>query len=388
MEKKSKKKKIIVISCIIALIIAIILIWWFFFRKIEVVLDYNNGMKDETILVRINTTIDKDKIDEKKLGEKFIGWFKVVEVKDKKEVLDKNRFDFNTKIKKKLKLNAVYTGEDSKTITVKFDSMGGTEVDDIILKEGEELKLPENPTKEGYVFSTWKDKNEVPIGDGALLAEDITLYAYWDGEKKEEEKKEDKPKQENKPQPKPESISLSLSRSIGHAEGYNTGKASASVENPSGEVKYSSNSSCVNINEKTGEFEVVSMHGRSGSFQTCINKGTTVLITATLPSGKKASKEFIVEPKLKLYEGDEELYGDDCREFFGKGLRSNINVTWTVKVNCAEGYTFNVEKTATTVKTNASCSKPGTYSIQKVPNFTAVSAGGQKREACYYMKIN
>lgn len=370
MQKDSKKKKIVIFSAItLILILVLILLWWLFFRKIEVTLDYNNGTKDEIILVQINKTIDKDKIKDKDLGENFIGWFKVIEVKDKKEILDEKKFDFKTKIKKKLKLNAVYKAE-VKTITVKFDSRGGTKVDDLTLKAGEELKLPKNPTRNGYQFITWKDKNEVPIGNGALLAEDITLYAYWEE------------------LPKPESISLSLSRNIGHADGYNTGKAKATVKNSKGTPKYSSNSPCLLIDAKTGDFSLPRMHGRSEHYQTCINKGTTVTITATLPSGKKASKEFIVEPKLIIYDGNTEVGLGSCLEMHYLKLKSSINVTWNEKINCAEGYTYKATKTATTLESDGVCNKPGVTSIRKVMSFKPVSAGGQTKDVCYYMQIN
>ncbi len=64
--------------------------------------------------------------------------------------------------------------------TVSFDSRGGSYVAPIELEDGEVLKLPAPPTREGYNFDGWVDANDMPILDGALLfAEDITLYARW-----------------------------------------------------------------------------------------------------------------------------------------------------------------------------------------------------------------
>lgn len=64
---------------------------------------------------------------------------------------------------------------------VRFDSKGGSKCSSITVKEGKKLpKLPV-PTREGYRFVCWKDKNEVPIMEGALLTpHDITLYAAWE----------------------------------------------------------------------------------------------------------------------------------------------------------------------------------------------------------------
>ncbi len=75
-----------------------------------------------------------------------------------------------------IKLYAVW----QKVFTVSFDSRGGSYVAPIELEDGEVLKLPSPPTREGYNFDGWVDANDVPILDGALLfAEDITLYARW-----------------------------------------------------------------------------------------------------------------------------------------------------------------------------------------------------------------
>ena len=75
------------------------------------------------------------------------------------------------------------TKTNTETFTVTFDSNGGSKVDSIKVECGKELSLPENPTKEGYTFLSWIDKNETPIYDKALLScEDITLKANWEKE--------------------------------------------------------------------------------------------------------------------------------------------------------------------------------------------------------------
>ena len=67
-----------------------------------------------------------------------------------------------------------------KTFKVSFDSKGGSSVPSITVNAGDTLKLPANPTRSGYEFVTWQDKNSTPIYDGALLTPvDITLYAVW-----------------------------------------------------------------------------------------------------------------------------------------------------------------------------------------------------------------
>ena len=71
--------------------------------------------------------------------------------------------------------------EDKKeTITITFDTKGGSKIDNITIGKDTELTLPKEPTRDGYVFKGWVDKNETPIYDKVLLAEDTTLYAVWE----------------------------------------------------------------------------------------------------------------------------------------------------------------------------------------------------------------
>ncbi|MBR5064776.1 MAG: InlB B-repeat-containing protein, partial [Oscillospiraceae bacterium] len=67
-----------------------------------------------------------------------------------------------------------------KLFAVTFDSNGGSSCSPMVLEEGETLPALPKPSKSGYEFICWKDKNEMPIYEGAkLAAEDITLYAYY-----------------------------------------------------------------------------------------------------------------------------------------------------------------------------------------------------------------
>ena len=77
-------------------------------------------------------------------------------------------------------LKAVWVSETADTITIKFDTNGGSKIDDIIVVKGKTLKLPKNPIKKGYKFMYWVDKNETPVYDDALLSEDTTLKAVWE----------------------------------------------------------------------------------------------------------------------------------------------------------------------------------------------------------------
>ena len=54
-----------------------------------------------------------------------------------------------------LALCLLLTGCKEKTYTVTFDTAGGTQIDPIVIKEGESLKEIEEPKKEGYLFVNW-----------------------------------------------------------------------------------------------------------------------------------------------------------------------------------------------------------------------------------------
>ena len=49
-------------------------------------------------------------------------------------------------------LKAVWVSETADTITIKFDTNGGSKIDDIIVVKGKTLKLPKNPIKKGSTF--------------------------------------------------------------------------------------------------------------------------------------------------------------------------------------------------------------------------------------------
>lgn len=334
---KNKKKIIAIISGII-LIAIIVFLLWFFNRKFDVTFDLNNGTKEEIIKVKYHQTInEKDIKDQKDLGESFIAWYEVVGIKGKEDVLADKPFDFNTKINKAIKLKALYEGK-VETITITFDSKGGSAVDPITINKGTELILPKDPTYAGYTFKGWYDTNETPIHNNALLEEDTTLYAKWEkiSETKPEPKKEEK-------------ISLSLSRDTLHVNGIKTATATATVENSSGKVTYSlSDTNCMTINENTGAISV------SSNPKNCSN-GATITVTAKTPSGKSATATIYYEKDLVLTHDGKTYTQDDKTS--GKSstftVNANQNVSWNIDaaVEPSYRYTYNdyKNKTATSV---------------------------------------
>ena len=76
--------------------------------------------------------------------------------------------------------------------TITFNTDGGSKIQSVVVEHGKKASQPVNPTKEGYLFKNWIDKNGTPIYEDALLSEDTVLKAIWEKEEKKEEKKEDK----------------------------------------------------------------------------------------------------------------------------------------------------------------------------------------------------
>ena len=347
---KNKKKIIAIISGII-LIAIIVFLLWFFNRKFDVTFDMNNGSKEEILQVKRNHTIDeKDIKTEKELGELFIAWYEVVGVKEKEDVLADKPFDFNTKIDKDIKLKALYKGK-VETITITFDSKGGSTVDSITINKGTELILPKDPTYAGYTFKGWYDINETPIHNNVLLEEDTTLYAKWEKipEPKPEPKKEEK-------------ISLSLSRDTLHVNGIKTATATATVENSSGKVTYSlSDTNCMTINENTGAINVVS------NPKNCSN-GATITVTAKTPGGKKATATIYYEKDLALTYDNITYTQDDKTS--GKSstftVNANQNVSWDIDAAVKPSYRYEYKD----YKNETATSVTGGYTIDSIAEST------------------
>ena len=331
-EEKNKKKVILVVVGVILLAIILFLLW-FFNRKFDVTFDLNNNNKDVIVQVKYNKVINEKDIKTKEdLGDSFINWYEVIDVKDNEDILDEEPFDFNTKIKKNTKLKAVYEGA-PETITITFDSRGGSKVDSITINKGTELTLPSNPTYKGYKFVTWETANGTPVYDRALLSESMTLYAKW--EKIEEEKP-----QSSKPE---ETISLSVDNKYLHRRGtIKTAKVTANVQNSSnGKVTYSlSSTACAKIDSSTGVITAKTESEIGSNIQIC-EVGETVTVTGKLPSGKSASVKVNIEKDLYAHftgsENNNTFVGlGTSKTFYNAGERefsitANQSVTWNAK---------------------------------------------------------
>lgn len=393
--KNNKKKKTIIVVGVTVLLAIIIFLIWFFNRKFNVTFDLNNGTTDNVVKVKYNKVINDDDIKTKEdLGELFIDWYEVIGEEDGKDVLADKAYDFTTKIKKDIKLKAVYTGK-VETITISFDSKGGSKVNDIIINKGAELELPKNPTYSGYNFVAWEYKDGKVVANKSKFDDNTTLYAKWEKVDAKTTKTTTKKTKvttaaaTTTSAKKEETIKLSLSKKAIHRNGTKDLRATATVENGSGEVTYSiDNEACVSINPKTGDIEANDNKYNIKKFYN--NKcqfGKTVTVTATTTSGKTATAKFTLERDLYLTTNGKEYSKDDSdgeitsNEFV---VTSNIDVSW--KTACASTSYRNCVYVGEINKTSNMYT--GTFYVQSEGNngntkftsgikVTGTSAGGQ-----------
>ncbi|MGI6700904.1 MAG: InlB B-repeat-containing protein [Christensenellales bacterium] len=110
-------------------------------------------------------------------GYAFGGWF-----------LDKDEwekeFDADTPVTSPIKKDiTVYAKWNEITYTVKFDTKGGSEIEDIEVIYGSAITMPDNPTKQGFAFIGWYLDEECTESATDVLSQaitsDITVYAKW-----------------------------------------------------------------------------------------------------------------------------------------------------------------------------------------------------------------
>ena len=139
-------------------------------EAITVTFDTKGGSKIESITIGKDTELTLPK-DPTRDGYVFKGW------------VDKNETPIYDKVllAEDTTLYAVWEKDATNNkITITFDTKGGSKIESITISKDTELVLPKEPTRDGYIFKGWVDKNETPIYDKVLLAEDTTLYAVWE----------------------------------------------------------------------------------------------------------------------------------------------------------------------------------------------------------------
>lgn len=105
-----------------------------------------------------------------KNGYRFIGWY------DNNQYSGKPITNIVGSIKKDITLYAKW--EEIIKYQITFDENGGTNIDDLLLEEGQQINLP-IPTKEGFKFKGWF-LNDHLLVDTTTIKDNITLVAKWE----------------------------------------------------------------------------------------------------------------------------------------------------------------------------------------------------------------
>ncbi len=134
--------------------------------------DSNGGTRVKSQTVEEGSRAKRPE-DPTKTGYTFEGWYLDLD--------DDEEFDFNTKIKEDITLEAKWSGigeSESDSFTVTLDDKNGN-IKTISIISGETLEMPETPTRYGYKFVEWR-LNGKPYDFNTPVTGDITLEAVWE----------------------------------------------------------------------------------------------------------------------------------------------------------------------------------------------------------------
>jgi len=131
-----------------------------------VTFDTDGGSKISSIEIEVGEKLAKP-TDPTKEGYLFVEW-----------LLDNNSFNFDNEIVSDIKLRASWKKLDEDSVTVIFDSNGGSSIATKTVKKGEKISNPGNPTRTGYTFNGWYLNNK-KFDFNTSIDTNITLKANW-----------------------------------------------------------------------------------------------------------------------------------------------------------------------------------------------------------------
>lgn len=98
----------------------------------------------------------------------------IEQLKTKNKITVELKFNYQKQINE----NSLLEKKDDKTYTVKFDTDGGSNIDSQTINYNETIKMPNNPTKEGYTFIEWQLDGK-SFDFNSRIDKNITLKAKW-----------------------------------------------------------------------------------------------------------------------------------------------------------------------------------------------------------------
>lgn len=166
-----RKKNMIIMAFLALVVIAGVVLFLLTVDRSKyytVTFDSNGGTSVKSVKVKANAII-KLKTNIKKEGYTFTAWLE-------DDIVVSNDY----KVTKNVKLTASWKSINAEKITIKFETSGGEEIKDIFIDSGGVLHLPNNPTKDGYIFGGWKDQNGNPVYDKMIVKEPLKIIAIWE----------------------------------------------------------------------------------------------------------------------------------------------------------------------------------------------------------------
>ena len=163
-----------------------------------------------TKIEEINENLEKVNIEDLKLEETINLLLKNIEEElniDKITLI--SNYQFSDNFKNKIKENNIdveflygnlsYTAEhkETKYYTVNFDTDKASNIDSVVVKEGDLLDEPNEPVKEGYTFINWTLEGK-EYDFNTPITEGITLKANWKKNKTTSHKNNDSSSNNNK----------------------------------------------------------------------------------------------------------------------------------------------------------------------------------------------
>jgi len=255
-----EKKNILIILGSLIAILSFILIFTGFNKSEEVKyyvvsFDSNGGTFVSAKAVKENDKVVKPEKPTKE-GYTFVEW-----------LLEDKVYDFNSVVTSDIVLKAKWEEftEVEESFVVKFNTDGGTKIEDQTVNKGAKVEKPITPTKEGHVFKEWILNNKA-YDFNLVVEKDIELKAVWE---KEEQKQDVK------------SYTVTFDAKGGSSVKSQTVKEGNKVSKPS------------NPTRSGYTFEGWTLNGNSYNFNTKVTKNITLVA-----SWKKVEE---VKPEVKSY---------------------------------------------------------------------------------------
>lgn len=312
------KKKILIIVCVVVCLVALVAFLLLNNKKeVTYVITFNTdggSLIDSQNVLSGNTIVKPS--DPVKEGYTFANW-----------TYQGSDFDFSTTVESDMTLTAKWTEnvKEVKEFTIKFDTDGGSEVTEQVVKEGSSIVKPANPTKNGYEFKGWfVDNTEYDFNN--LVNDNLILKAKW--EKVETTEKKESNTTSNKTTTKKNTSSSTSTKTTQYTVTFDSnGGSSVSTQ----KVNSGSKASKPSNPTKSGyKFAGWTLNGSSYNFDSKVTGNITLVAKWTQKTytvSVSIVDEYSPDRKLTVYEEGSKISVKQIKYTDGTLLCSGSNLT-------------------------------------------------------------